>query len=367
MTRVNALVRVLRAKNLDAVVFIDKPNIFFFSGTEYADALIVPSNGEKPILLVTYGFGDFEAHKEARGCAIRVYRPVYRAGAYRFKKTVDRVLEVLRELKLEKSRIAVCKELVNQTFYEELSKKTGLEIVDLTEDVYRLRMVKTADEIEKIKEAVRIAEEALDSVLSNLREGVTEAKLAAEAYYVVWRKGARPAFDFIVAAGRNSASAHHQPGDYKVKRGDLVVIDLGARWKGYCSDITRTVCLGKPSSSQLEIYEAVVEAQKKAISVLKGGVEASFVDKEARKVIEERGYGDCFTHSTGHGIGVEVHEPPRLSVVNKEVKIPPGTVVTVEPGIYHPNIGGVRVEDDVLVAKDGAVVLSRYPRKLVLS
>jgi Xaa-Pro aminopeptidase len=211
-----------------------------------------------------------------------------------------------------------------------------------------------------------VTDRALDELVSGLREGVTERAVARRfADLVLAHGGDGLAFDTIVASGPNASVPHHSPTDRPLGRGDLVVLDLGARVDGYCADMTRTVVVGAPDEWQSQIHQAVHEAQRNGVDAVRPGAVAGAVDAAARSAIERAGFGDRFVHSTGHGIGLQVHEAPLLGA-GSTGRIEQSSIVTVEPGIYLPGRGGVRIEDTVLVGPDGAVPLTTTPRDLLV-
>ncbi|MDR2611747.1 MAG: aminopeptidase P family protein [Deltaproteobacteria bacterium] len=221
------------------------------------------------------------------------------------------------------------------------------------------RVVKTEDELKLVRRAVAVTEEALALLWRELEPGVPEAWAAFFLETKFRELGADgPAFPSIVAAGPNAALPHAEPGRKKIGKSECVVIDIGARFRGYCSDMTRTYMPERPAGWQKEIYAAVREAQLKAISVIKAGVPGAEADRAAREHIASRGYGDYFGHSLGHGVGLMIHEEPRLSPSSGS-PLPAGSLVTVEPGIYLPGKGGVRLEELVLVTEKGCEVLNR--------
>ena len=248
--------------------------------------------------------------------------------------------------------------------FESLKKKLpGTELIATGGLVEGLRMVKEEAEIRLIEEAVRLAELSFKEVLPAVKPGISERELAVELEYKMRRHGAEgAAFKVIVASGYRSALPHGVASDKRVQAGDLVTFDFGAVYRGYCSDITRTVAVGRPDERQREIYSIVLKAQQKALDGIRAGVKASEVDALARGVIEAAGYGQCFGHSTGHGVGLCVHERPRLAC-GEDTILTGGMVVTVEPGIYLPGWGGVRIEDTVLVTEKGCRVLSSLPKE----
>jgi len=245
-------------------------------------------------------------------------------------------------------------------------KLAGVELKPAGELVEELRLCKEAEEIHRISEAVRLADEAFGRLLPAIRPGVPEREVALRLECLMRSMGAEEAaFKFIVASGPRSALPHGVASARTIRAGDLVTLDFGAVYRGYHSDITRTVALGEPDQKQEEIYSIVLEAQLKAIAAVRAGIPASAVDRAAREYIEQRGYGECFGHGTGHGVGLSIHEKPRLSAKD-DTPLRAGMVVTVEPGIYLPDWGGVRIEDTVLVEEGGCRVLTGAPKEKLL-
>lgn len=230
--------------------------------------------------------------------------------------------------------------------------------------VEELRARKSEDEVDRVRRAARMGDRVLEAFLGEVEEGATEADLAAELDYRLRLEGSEGvAFDTIVAAGPRSARPHARPSRRPLREGDLLLVDFGARAEGYCSDMTRVFCLGSPAEWQRTLHRSVLRAQQAALEVVEPGVAAADVDAAARESLEEDGLGEHFGHSTGHGVGLEVHESPGLSG-RSEDRLREGHVVTVEPGAYLEGRGGVRIEDDVVVRPDGPEVLTRFPRDL---
>lgn len=229
-----------------------------------------------------------------------------------------------------------------------------------------MRAVKSELEAEQIEKAQRITEKGFEGILSFIKPGVTEKEIKAELEYIMMKNGAdATAFDTIAAAGLNSAVPHAVPGDYKVKDGDFLVMDFAARLNGYDSDMTRTVCIGKPDDEMVKVYNTVLEAQEAAISAVRAGVTAQEVDAAARNIIKAAGYGDYFTHSTGHGVGIDIHEAPTVShLAQKELEA--GNVITIEPGIYLDGKFGVRIEDMVYVTDTGCKNFTNAKKELII-
>ena len=232
--------------------------------------------------------------------------------------------------------------------------------------VGRLRWVKDADELAAIERAQALSDEALAEMLPKLAEGVTERRFARDLDATMLDAGADGlAFETIVAFGEQAAEPHHQPTDRALRRGDIVKIDFGALWKGYHADMTRTVAYGDPGLQMREVYAVVQRSQQAGCDAVRAGVIGKDVDAVARGVIDDAGYGEAFGHGLGHGVGLEIHEGPNLAATFDEA-IPAGTVVTVEPGIYLPGVGGVRIEDMVAVTMDGCRVLPSTGKELVI-
>jgi len=231
-----------------------------------------------------------------------------------------------------------------------------------------LRRVKDEGEVARMAEAARIADDALAKVRPRLAEGPTEREIALDLDFEMRRLGATgSSFETIVASGPNGAKPHHRPGDRRIGPGELVVIDFGAIVDGYCSDMTRTLCVGPPSTpTAARMVEVVAESQRAGVDAVRAGVEAKAVDDACRSVIAEAGWADAFLHSTGHGVGLDIHEMPRVASTSTET-LGAGWVVTVEPGVYLPEYGGVRIEDTVLVTEEGCTVLTNAPKDLVVA
>jgi Xaa-Pro aminopeptidase len=231
--------------------------------------------------------------------------------------------------------------------------------------VEEFRMVKQPYELDAIQRAQQITEKVFDGVIPFIRDGVCERDLAAEIVYrMLHYGGERPAFDTIVASGPNSSLPHIHPTKRKFKMGDLIIIDMGTIVDGYASDMTRTVVLGKANQKQKKIHTLVLDSQKKAFDKVKSGVTCSFIDKNARNVIAHAGYKKHFIHSLGHGVGLEIHELPLLTAKSK-TKLREGMVITLEPGVYIPQWGGVRIEDMVMVTNDGCQRITQTPRTIL--
>lgn len=228
-------------------------------------------------------------------------------------------------------------------------QELGLNVKPIPDIFQTVRVIKTPDEIRKIQKAQKIALDAFGVVSNEIKVGVAESYIAGRLEFLMKERGAeRASFETIVASGANSALPHARSTDKKIEVSDSVIVDFGAMYQGYCSDFTRTILMSRASSQLHEIYEVVETAQKKALAVAKSGVQAKEVDRVARSYIETKGYGQYFTHSTGHGVGMAVHELPHVSW-NSEAMLRQGHIITIEPGIYIRGIGGVRLEEMVIL------------------
>lgn len=238
----------------------------------------------------------------------------------------------------------------------------GAELVPTEGLVEAHRLVKDPGEVARIEAAAAVADAALARVRHRLAERPTEADFALELDTEMRRLGASgPSFDTICAAGPNGAKPHHRPSTRPIAEGDLVVLDFGAIVDGYCSDMTRTIAVGEPTPTQLRMLDVVGESQQAGVDAVAAGVEAKEIDRASRDVIDEAGWGDMFVHSTGHGVGLEVHEDPRVAKTSAAT-LAAGAIVTVEPGVYLPDDGGVRIEDSVLVTATGCRPLTLAPK-----
>jgi Xaa-Pro aminopeptidase len=320
-----------------------------FTGS--AGALIITSSRA---LLVT----DFRYIEQAAAQASEF--EVIKQGAV----LTDSLRQALEEVGVR--RLAFEKEFVSYGDYERYRDKLGAELVPMDGAVEKLRLVKDSGEIEAIRRAAAIGDKAFRHILDFLRPGLREDEVSLELEFQMRRLGATGlAFDIIVASGPRSSLPHGRASERVIQPGDFVKMDFGCVVDGYCSDMTRTVVMGEPSEKQREIYDIVLEAQVTSLKAIRPGLTGREVDEVARKVIADRGYGDHFGHGLGHGVGRMVHEGPRLSVLGEDPLVP-GNVVTIEPGIYLPGWGGVRIEDLVVVTEVGVDVLTGSPKDLII-
>jgi len=349
--RLRRLQRAIRRERLDALLVWDRANTRYLTGFQGTASLIclTPAQG---FFLTDFRYMNI-ARASVRGLRIVEAKP---PEASRLASLVSR---------LHARRIGF-EDLVPYRLFKTWQEKlAGVELVEATALLRGLRERKERDELRRIVQAQRIAERVLDRVLAKCRPGVSERQLAREVSHAIEAEGGDgPAFDPIIASGPNAALPHARPGDRRLKRGDFVIFDLGVSQDGYVSDMTRTVVVGRASERQKQVYAIVLKAQQRAIARVRDGIAAKAVDHAARQWIDGRGFGKCFGHGSGHGVGLEVHEAPAINAQSTDI-LRTGMVVTIEPGIYVRNWGGVRVEDMVLVKRSGHEVLGRYPKYLI--
>ena len=246
------------------------------------------------------------------------------------------------------------------------SEKLHCTLTPASSLMTELRGSKDEEELSCMTAAQRIAEGALEQILKEIRPGMTEKEIAARLNYLMVSAGAeKTAFDTIVASGPNGSMPHAVPGMRKVREGDFITMDFGCVYKGYCSDMTRTVALGRPSDEMRNVYDIVLQAQLAGIAAAKAGVTGAVIDGAARKVIQDAGYGVYFGHSFGHSLGIDIHEAPNAAPGNDK-PMPDGAVVSAEPGIYLPGRFGVRIEDVMILRPDGAQVITKAPKALLV-
>ncbi len=263
-------------------------------------------------------------------------------------------------------RLGVEERYMTLASYEDYKEKLHAELVPAGKLLLELRAGKDSHEIECLIHAQRIAEKALDEILKFIKPGVTEREVAARLTYDMLRFGAeKNSFDPIVVAGPNGSLPHGIPGDRPIQSGDFVTMDFGCKWGGYCSDMTRTVAVGRPTEEMVKVYQLVLKAQLAGIAASRAGVPGKEIDGAARRVIEEGGYGAYFGHGYGHSVGLEIHESPNANT-SDATPMPVGAVVSAEPGIYLPGKFGVRIEDVVIMEEGGCQVITKAPKELII-
>ncbi|PIE58264.1 MAG: peptidase M24 [Desulfobulbus propionicus] len=354
-SRIKRLKALLQRKKLDAILISQPDNRRYLSGysakdhgiQESAGFLLIPAAG-KPFLLTDARFV-LQAEQETAGFTIALYNK----GLIKLlKKLLPR--EDLRSLAFESQY------MLHATHAKMLrmADKHSLELVPVTDVVEKMRLIKTDEELSLLRASTRLNEQVFLSVYPDIAPGISEQEVALTIERTMREMGAEgPSFETIVAFGPNAAKPHAVPGDRVLQQGDIVLIDMGLVYKGYCSDMTRTFVVGKPDGVYKKRHQLVRKAQLAGIQALRPGVTGREVDQAARRILADAGYGKNFQHSLGHGVGMAVHEEPRLSTASR-TKLQPGMVVTIEPGLYIPQWGGIRLENMACITPDGCEVLN---------
>ncbi len=346
--------QVVKEKNLDAILVSDGFNMRYISGFTGATGYLLVSENKRRLLTDSrYTVAATEQAPDFETVTITVEH--------------DYIYEINRFIAEENIK-TLGFEADNFTYSEYLRFKEKLNVTDfvpIKNELSLLRIKKSEDELKNLRMAEHIGDIAFNEILSFIKPGMTELEVAAKLEYVMKTNGAEKlSFETIVAAGVNGSKPHAEPGNYKIQSGDLVTMDFGCMYNGYCSDMTRTICVGHANEKQREIYDIVLKAQLAVLDNLKPGHKGKYYDKIARDIITDAGYGDCFGHGLGHSVGLEIHEEPRFSTREERI-IEPGTIITVEPGIYVPDFGGVRIEDMVLVTENGYENFAFSPKQLI--
>ncbi len=352
--RVRKLQLKMASLACDALLIDDPTNLFYLTGLKLsAGKLIVTPNSN----LLGVDGRYIEAAREQSSCPTSLFTPEH--GIFHHLEPTVKSLGFLTDLTTYKSFLDLKKQ----------ADEKGVQLIPVENPLRQLRAIKDPDEVRLLEQAAALGSEGYDFILKNLKEGITEAALAFELEFF-WKKrgGESFAFDPIIAFGPNTSKPHYRAGNTKLKKGDPVLIDIGVVRQGYNSDMTRTIFFGEPSPKLLEIYTIVHEAQEAALTLCKPGTPLGDLDDAARNLIKKRGFGDAFSHSLGHGIGLEVHEFPILRRTSPQANLPLETnmAITIEPGIYLPGIGGVRIEDLVIITATGYVNLTKRSTGLTI-
>lgn len=354
--RLSDIRAALTQRTVDALIVTDIPNLGYVTGFtgSTAYAIVTPSEA----LLITDSRYTIRARQECPEFEI-----VEAAGSGGYAEKLKETLQqrpAIKRIGFEAAHVTVAQ---FKQFGSAIAPQ--LEWIPTENMVESLRLTKSAAEIAAIREAIALAEAAFQSIKPLLRPGVPEREVALELEFAMRRAGADDrAFETIVASGAQGARPHHTPNERPLAAGDLVTLDWGAFLGGYNSDITRTVAIQKASPEQREIYAIVLEAQRRAIAAIRPGKTGKEIDAVARDYIAERGYGESFGHGLGHSLGRQVHDGPGFSMRSEGLILKPGMVITVEPGIYIENWGGIRIEEDIVVTESGCDVLTNLPNAL---
>ncbi|HCZ12161.1 MAG TPA: Xaa-Pro dipeptidase [Nitrospiraceae bacterium] len=342
--------RIIGSRKLDGFLITDIKNIRYLTGfTGSSGFLIITKNNN--LFFTDFRYKE-QAEAEVTGWEITIEKG----------RRTKLIAGVAKKLAIKKLGF---EQSITFEFYDLLRAKLPAVPSPQKNLVENLRKIKDEEEIGSIKKAVERAEEAFLAVKPKIRPGIKERDIALRIEDQLKKRGCkRPAFDIITASGKNSSMPHARPAEKKIEKGDFVIIDWGGEADGYYSDMTRTLLMnGKGLSDKIRIYETVNNARKKALSSAKEGIKTEDIDAAARDVIKKAGYGEFFGHGTGHGVGLDVHEHPRVSWTGSE-RVRNGMVFTIEPGIYIPKLGGVRIEDMILVKNGKAELLTGLNRDL---
>lgn len=362
--RIDQLKNTLRHSDLDAIAINAGPDLTYFSGLEL-------HLSERPVILFigleeipVIFFPEFESQKVGSS-SVKLAPFGYSEERSRWIPQISRAMDYLGK---HKKKIGVNPTSIR--FLETQLIQAGapdLQIISAAALFTQLRQIKDQIELANIKSAITIAQLAIEKTIASFAIGKTEAQIANELVIQLLQAGSDPELPFmpIVAAGENSANPHALSSNRATKEGDLLLIDWGARYKGYVSDMTRTFAIGNIDDELLNMYQIIHDANSAARNVSDIKMSSHQVDNEARTVVQKSGYGEAFTHRTGHGIGLEPHEDPYIQEGNHSI-LANGMTFTIEPGIYLPRKGGVRIEDDVVVQNGRLVTLTSYPRDLIV-
>ncbi len=331
----------------DEAVFVGSyPNIFYYSGFESEDAFLIITKTSQ--LLFTDSRYTIQAKLQSPSFEVC---------------DISKIKEVIKSI--SEKTLCIEEDFITVSLFSKL-QECGKKLKPFSKEIKKIRKIKDSEEIKKIAMAEELGDKAFSYILDFIKVGRTEKEVAVELEFFMRRNGAqKTSFDTICASGVRSSMPHGVASDKVIEKGDFLTLDFGCVLDGYCSDMTRTVAVGEASQRQKEIYDIVFNAQKACLDMLKAGVSGYDADKAARDVIVNSGYGKCFGHGTGHGVGVEIHEAPNLSPKSEDI-LEVGNVVSVEPGIYIEDFGGVRIEDLVQICEHNAQNLTKSKKDLLI-
>ncbi len=341
---------LLDNNNVDAIILYDPKNRLWFTEFKSTEGYVLITKSDATL----YVDGRYITAAKK-----------YAQNVVSIKKFGDVFELINKDLKSKRiKKLGFESDCIPYSHYEWYKKSLNATIIPI--DTKKIRTIKTNLEISLVQKACQISDIAFLNILKKIKPGMTELMVDAIIFDSYMREGAdEPSFPSIVASGVRGAMPHGRASSKTINKGDMITIDFGCYYKGYASDITRTIALGEPDPKIVEIYNIIVEAQKKGISAIKPGVKTTEIDAICRSYIKSKGYDKFFIHSTGHGLGANVHEFPRVSQYC-DVVLQPGMIITVEPGIYIAGLGGVRIEDDILVTDSGYTVLTKSPKEKLI-
>ena len=355
MRQIEKIQEQLKEQGLDGLLLTDEKNQRYAAGFAFTDGAVLVGR-EKAWLITDSRYIEAAEKTAAAGVQVRLYD--------RERPLMARLKEAIQEAGME--RLAAEDSKLSHREYLAWEKALGLPLLPAGELMARLRAAKTEEEIDAMRAAQAIAEQALEEVLELIRPGMTEKQVMAELVYRTLRHGSEGnAFDPIVVSGPNSSLPHGVPGERVIQKGDFVTMDFGCLKEGYRSDMTRTIAVGEATEEMRNVYHIVLQAQLAGIAVARAGIPGKEIDAAARKVITEAGYGDYFGHGFGHSLGLDIHEAPSANPRGEE-PMPAGAVCSAEPGIYLPGRFGVRIEDVMILRENGCEVITKAPKTLLI-
>ena len=355
MRQIEKIQEQLKEQGLDGLLLTDEKNQRYAAGFAFTDGAVLVGR-EKAWLITDSRYIEAAEKTAAAGVQVRLYD--------RERPLLAQLKEAIQEAGME--RLAAEDSKLSHREYLAWEKALGLPLLPAGDLMARLRAAKTEEEIDAMRAAQAIAEQALEEVLELIRPGMTEKQVMAELVYRTLRHGSEGnAFDPIVVSGPNSSLPHGVPGERMIQKGDFVTMDFGCLKEGYCSDMTRTIAVGEATEEMRNVYHIVLQAQLAGIAVARAGIPGKEIDAAARKVITDAGYGAYFGHGFGHSLGLDIHEAPSANPRGEE-PMPAGAVCSAEPGIYLPGRFGVRIEDVMILRENGCEVITKAPKKLII-
>ena len=363
---------LMNKADVEALLITDAYNLRYYTGFRGGEGVALITNHYSQILITDSRYTEAAGQECYEGFEVREYNANESIYDILMEYITD---DLIYRIGFENQSISymayqrLMDRMIKTDRYEDLKKKREYDgnttLISLNNTLQIPRQIKTPEEIECLRMAEHIGDEAFDDILGILRPGMTELEVAAEIEYSMKRHGAEGlSFDTIAASGVHSSMPHAIPSSKKLEMGDMLTMDFGCIYNGYCSDMTRTVCIGSASDEQKEIYNIVLSAQLLVLDKLRPGMQCREVDSIARDYIREQGYGDYFGHGLGHGVGLYIHETPAFNTRDTSI-VMPNMIETDEPGIYLPGRFGVRIEDMILITEDGCETLAHSPKDLI--
>lgn len=349
---------LLKSEEMDAAILVPGSNMFYYTGlklkqSERLTLAIITKDGD-----LTFVVPQVELSKAEEISEAKVFWYTDEQGPSKALEKTRQSIGTLQLIGVEYTKMRVMEMNASEAL-------GAARTADVSDVINRMRIYKDENEVAQMQKAVKILEDSLEATLPYIKPGVTEREMAAQLEYEMRKRGSEGTpFETIVASGPRGATPHGRAAEKEIREGELIVMDFGSLFGGYVGDICRTVAVGEISDELNEIYHIVKEAQQKAVDIIKPGVTAHEVDETARQHIKSKGYGEYFTHRTGHGLGLDAHEDPYM-MQNNDLVLQPGMVFSVEPGIYLPEKGGVRIEDNIVVTKDGHLNLMSFKKDLI--